>query len=181
MPQNTGVKNRINYFERLVKEDAKFSKNDEEYGEYLSSLGMLVGLTNEIYGENDGKLDKEKYEALVRQYLDVMQKSIDYKEKSTDKTRMSIVNYIQKVISKDLKALNDLDKEKPGNIKNIFETSRTMKVVVSSEMTHRVGGQLSDRFPIKNGEKKGFFTARIDTAQDEKWKIVLNSVKELKL
>ena len=29
MPQNTGVKNRINYFERLVKEDAKFSKNDE--------------------------------------------------------------------------------------------------------------------------------------------------------
>lgn len=181
MPQNTGVKNRINYFERLVKEDAKFAVNDEKYGEYLKSLGTLVGLTNEIYGENDGKLDKEKYEALVRQYLDVMQKSIDYKEKSTDKTRMSIVNYIQKVISKDLKALNDLDKEKPGNIKNIFETSRTMKVVVSSEMTHRVGGQLSDRFPMKNGDKKGFFTARIDTAQDEKWKKVLNSVKDLKL
>ena len=181
MPQNTGVKNRINYFERLVKEDAKFAVNDEKYGEYLKSLGTLVGLTNEIYGENDGKLDKEKYEALVRQYLDVMQKSIDYKENSTDKTRMSIVNYIQKVISKDLKALNDLDKEKPGNIKNIFETSRTMKVVVSSDMTHRVGGQLSDRFPIKNGDKKGFFTARIDTAQDEKWKKVLNSVKELKL
>ena len=97
MPQNTGVKNRINYFERLVKEDAKFAVNDEKYGEYLKSLGTLVGLTNEIYGENDGKLDKEKYEALVRQYLDVMQKSIDYKEKSTDKTRMSIVNYIQKV------------------------------------------------------------------------------------
>jgi hypothetical protein len=48
-------------------------------------------------------------------------------------------------------------------------------------MTHRVCGQLSDRFPIKNGDKKGFFTARIDTAQDEKWKKVLNSVKELKL
>ena len=78
MPQNTGVKNRINYFERLVKEDAKFAVNDEKYGEYLKSLGMLVGLTNEIYGENDGKLDKDKYEALVRQYLDVMQKSIDY-------------------------------------------------------------------------------------------------------
>ena len=181
MPQNTGVKNRIKYIDRLVKEDAKFAENDKEYGEYLKSLGTLVGLTNQIYDENAGKLDKEKYEVLVRQYLDVMQKSIDYKENSTDKTRMSIVNYIQKVISKDLKALNDLDKENPGNIKNIFETSRTMKVVVSSEMTHRVGGQLSDRFPIKNGDKKGFFTARIDTAQDEKWKKVLNSVKELKL
>ena len=45
MPQNTGVKNRINYFERLVKEDAKFAVNDEKYGEYLKSLGTLVGLT----------------------------------------------------------------------------------------------------------------------------------------
>ena len=49
MPQNTGVKNRINYFERLVKEDAKFAVNDEKYGEYLKSLGTLVGLTNQIY------------------------------------------------------------------------------------------------------------------------------------
>ena len=65
-----------------------------------------------------------------------------------------------KVISKDLKALNNLDKENPGMIDDAFETSRAVKVEVSESLTNRVGGQMSDRFPMKSSKgKKGFFTA----------------------
>ena len=50
MPQNTGVKNRINYFERLVKEDAKFAVNDEKYGEYHAERNALLKCKEDVHG-----------------------------------------------------------------------------------------------------------------------------------
>ena len=182
MPKFTGIKNRAEYLEKLIKEDEEIGKKDTLYGEYLKSLSRLVALTNTIYEEKDGELDKDSYDLIIKQYLDVTQKCGEYKEKGPDKTRVSVVDYIQKVISKDLMALNNLNKENPGNIRDAFETSRTVKVVVPTDLSHRVGGQMSDRFPMRSTDgKKGFFTARVDTAQDEKWKEIYTAIEKVGL
>ena len=57
MPKLTGIKNRAEYLEKLIKEDEEIGKKDTLYGEYLKSLSRLVALTNTIYEEKDGELD----------------------------------------------------------------------------------------------------------------------------
>ena len=182
MPKTTGIKNRAEYLKRLFVEDKKIAGKDKEYGEYLNSLSELLALTDAIYDEKGGKLDKASHEALVNQYLKVAQKSSEYKTKGKSKTRANVVDYIQKVISKDLKALNSIDKENPGMLQDAFESSRAVKVEVPADLSNRVGGQMSDRFPMKSANgKKGYFTARTHTAQDEKWNQILDSIEALGL
>ena len=55
MPKLTGIKNRAEYLEKLIKEDEEIGKKDTLYGEYLKSLSRLVALTNTIYEEKDGQ------------------------------------------------------------------------------------------------------------------------------
>ena len=94
----------------------------------------------------------------MNKYLEVAELGNVYKEKGTDKTRVTVVNHILKVVSKDLKALNSMDKENPGMIDDAFEKSRAAKVELPESLTNRVGGQMSDRFPMKDSKsgKKDF-------------------------
>ena len=110
MPKKTGIINREEYLQRLFKEDSKIAKKDKEYGEYLNSLSTLLKITNDVYEQNGGKLDKDSYDKLVKQYVDVANKAVTYMEKKTSPARANVVEYIQKIVSKDLMALNSLDK-----------------------------------------------------------------------
>ena len=182
MPKKTGIINREEYLQRLFKEDSKIAKKDQEYGNYLNSLSRLLMITNEIYAKKNGKLDKESYENLVKQYVDVANKAVTYMEKKTSPARANVVEYIQKIVSKDLMALNSLDKNNPGMLDDAFEASRAMRVEIPQELSHRVGGQMSDRFPVKsNLGAKGYFTARTSAAQDAKWDKLLKSIGEIGL
>lgn len=182
MVGNTGIQNRSKYLQRVLKEDEKIAGKDEAYRTYLDSLSLLVKMTNDVYTKDSGQLNKKSLEDLKNQYLDVAQKSHEYKVNSKDKTRVTVVDHIFKVISKDLKALNTMDKEHPGKIDDAFEESRAMKVELSESLTTRVGGQMSDRFPVKSYHgKKGFFTARTDTAQDKKWEKIFDAIGKYKL
>lgn len=182
MAGDTGIKNRSNYIQRILKEDKKLRDKDALYGAYLQALEQLAEMTDDIYEEKKGRLDKKSHENLIKKYLEVAELGNEYKEKGTDKTRVTVVDYMLKVISKDLKALNSMDKENPGLIDDAFEKSRAVKVEVSENLTHRVGGQMSDRFPMKSIDgKKGFFTARTDTAKDKKWEELFTFIKELGL
>ena len=103
-------------------------------------------------------------------------------EKKTSPARANVVEYIQKIVSKDLMSLNSLDKDNPGMLDAAFEASRAMRVEIPQEVSHRVGGQMSDRFPVKsNLGAKGYFTARTSAAQDAKWDKLLNSIGEIDL
>ena len=183
MAGNTGIKNRSEYIQRLLKEDKKLRGKDALYGAYLQALEELAKMTNAIYEENEGQLDKKSHGDLVNKYLEVAELGNVYKEKGTDKTRVTVVNHILKVVSKDLKALNSMNKENPGMIDDAFEKSRAAKVELPESLTNRVGGQMSDRFPMKDSKsgKKGFFTARTDTAQDQKWEKIFDSIEKLGL
>ena len=181
MPKNTGIKNRAEYIQRILKEDKGLRKKDEAYNLYLEALNELMIATNEIY-EKNGEMDKKSYKNLVEKYLNVVSSGNSYKTDSESKVRLNIVNHIHKIISRDIKALNNLDKEHPGNIEAAFETARAIKVEVSQELTYSVGGSMSDRFPMKNGNgKRGFFTARSITANDEKWNEMVQSVEKIGL
>jgi hypothetical protein len=183
MAGNTGIKNRSEYIQRLLKEDKKLKGKDVLYGAYLQALEQLAKMTNAIYEKNEGRLDKKSHGDLVNKYLEVAELGNIYKEKGTDKTRVTVVDHMLKVISKDLKALNSMDKEKPGLIDDAFEMSRAVKVEVSENLTRRVGGQMSDRFPMKSsdGKKKGYFTARTDTAKDKQWEELFAAIEKIKL
>ena len=183
MAGNTGIKNRSEYIQRLLKEDKKLKGKDVLYGAYLQALEQLAKMTNAIYEENEGRLDKKSHGDLVNKYLEVAELGNIYKEKGTDKTRVTVVDHMLKVISKDLKALNSMDKENPGLIDDAFEMSRAVKVEVSENLTRRVGGQMSDRFPMKSsdGKKKGYFTARTDTAKDKQWEELFAAIEKIKL
>ena len=185
MPNKSGIKNRMEYVERILAEDEKLGLKDAAYGKYLQALTNLALQTNEIYA-NGGTLTKDSYESLVKAYLDVTEKANAYKVSTLDSesiTRMNVVNHIQKIISRDIKALNNMDKENPGKIDTVFENSRTVKVNVPEGFASKVGGQMSDRFAMVSPDgKKGFFTVRTDTAKDEKWKdIIDNQIKPLNL
>ena len=183
MAGNTGIKNRSEYIQRLLKEDKKLRGKDVLYGAYLQALEQLAQMTNTVYEENEGRLDKKSHGDLVNKYLEVAELGNIYKEKGTDKTRVTVVDHMLKVISKDLKALNSMDKENPGLIDDAFEMSRAVKVEVSENLTRRVGGQMSDRFPMKSsdGKKKGYFTARTDTAKDKQWEELFAAIGKIKL
>ena len=176
MPKNTGIKNREQYINKVLREDKSFIGKNTPYGRYLASLKELARQTNEIF-EKDGYMDKVSYENLLNQYMAVAKNSIDFRDSAESQTRRNVVEHIFKLISRDIKALNSMDKENPGNIKNAFESSRAVTVKVPQEMTHKVGGQASDRFPMKNAEgKKGFFTARTDTAHDKDWNQLIDTI-----
>ena len=68
MAGHTGIKNRAEYLQRLLKEDRRLGNKDEAYGEYLSSLSTLLVMTKDIYDKQQGKLDKKSLEDLVTQY-----------------------------------------------------------------------------------------------------------------
>ena len=185
MPKNTGIKNRLDYINRVLAEDKKLADEDKVYGAYITALTNLAAQTNEVYA-NEGNLTKDSYEKLVKAYLDVTEKANAYKVSTLDSesiTRMNVVNHIQKIISRDIKALNNMNKENPGKIDTVFENSRAVKVNVPEGFASKVGGQMSDRFAMVSPDgKKGFFTVRTDTAKDEKWQdIIDNKIKPLDL
>ena len=182
MPKKTGIINREEYLQRLFKEDSKIAKKDKKYGEYLNSLSALLKITNDVYEQNGGKLDKDSYDKLVKQYVDVANKAVAYMEKKTSPARANVVEYIQKIVSKDLMSLNSLDKDNPGMLDAAFEASRAMRIEIPQELSHRVGGQMSDRFPVKsNYGVKGYFTARTSAAQDDKWNKLVDSIEKIGL
>ena len=182
MPKKTGIINREEYLQRLFKEDSKIAKKDKKYGEYLNSLSALLKITNDVYEQNGGKLDKDSYDKLVKQYVDVANKAVAYMEKKTSPARANVVEYIQKIVSKDLMSLNRLDKDNPGMLDAAFEASRAMRIEIPQELSHRVGGQMSDRFPVKsNYGVKGYFTARTSAAQDDKWNKLVDSIEKIGL
>ena len=88
MGGNTGIQNRKEYLQRLLKEDKRMGDKDEAYAKYLSSLSVLLIMTNDIYKEKKGKLDKKSYQDLVNQYLDVAQKGNEYKEKAKEAKKL---------------------------------------------------------------------------------------------
>ena len=181
MPKNTGIKSSEDYLKRLLEEDKKIAGKDNPYGRYLTSLTKLMELTNEIY-EAGGKLDKDLHQKIVKQYMDVAQKGVEYKEKKIIQTRRNVVDHLQKIISKDLKAFISMDKENPGMIDDAFDASRAVKVVVSQELSHKIGAQSSDRFPMKSIDgTKGYFTARTDTAHESDWKEIIDSISQIGL
>ena len=181
MPKNTGIKSSEDYLKRLLEEDKKIAGKDNPYGRYLTSLTKLMELTNEIY-EAGGKLDKDLHQKIVKQYMDVAQKGVEYKEKKIIQTRRNVVDHLQKIISKDLKAFISMDKENPGMIDDAFAASRAVKVVVSQELSHKIGAQSSDRFPMKSIDgTKGYFTARTDTAHESDWKEIIDSISQIEL
>ena len=135
-----------------------------------------------LIAETDGKLDKDSYDKLVKQYVDVANKAVAYMEKKTSPARENVVEYIQKIVSKDLMSLNRLDKDNPGMLDAAFEASRAMRIEIPQELSHRVGGQMSDRFPVKsNYGVKGYFTARTSAAQDDKWNKLVDSIEKIGL
>ena len=71
MAGNTGIKNRSEYIQRLLKEDKKLKGKDVLYGAYLQALEQLAKMTNAIYEENEGRLDKKSHGDLVNKYLEV--------------------------------------------------------------------------------------------------------------
>ena len=137
MAGNTGIKNRSEYIQRLLKEDKKLKGKDVLYGAYLQALEQLSKMTNAIYEKNEGRLDKKSHGDLVNKYLEVAELGNIYKEKGTDKTRVTVVDHMLKVISKDLKALNSMNKENPGLIDDAFEMSRAVKVEPFSDEIFR--------------------------------------------
>lgn len=176
MPKKTGIKNREEYIERVLKEDKGHIGKDTPYGRYLSALKELVRQTDEIF-KNGGYMDKDSYENLVNRYMSVARHSIEYRDKGESNTRRNVVDHIFKLISKDLKALNSMDKENPGNIKTAFEASRAVIVKVPENLSHKVGGQASDRFPMKTADgKKGFFTARTVAANEKGWNELMDTI-----
>ena len=176
MPNNTGIKNREKYIERVLKEDKGHIGKNTPYGRYLGALKELVRQTNELF-EQGGYMDKDSYEQLVNQYMAVARHSIEFRDSGDSQTRRNVVEHIFKLISKDLKALNNMDKENPGNIRKAFEASRAVIVKVPDGLSHKVGGQSSARFPMKTVDgKKGFFTARSDTANEKGWNELIDSI-----
>lgn len=182
MAKQTGIKNRMEYLERVINKGAGFSGSGTPYEDYLDSLSDLVSYTNQIYDDYDGMLSKDSLKALVEKYQEVAQLGMNYKQYDEAGPRVNVVDYLQKIISKDLKALTNLDPENPGMIDDAFETSRAIRVEVPTSLSHRVGGQASDRFPMKSTDgAKGFFTARTDTANDAKWNKLLDSIVKMNL
>lgn len=177
MKRSSGIISHDKYLQKLFEEDAKIAKKDSDYQKYLTSLTTLLATTNKIY-DNGGMLEPKDYDDLMSQYLDAVQKGIDYRDSKGSKARKNVVEYINKILSKDLKALRDADRNKLKYIDDIFSVSRTVKVKVPQELTHKVGGEMSERFPMKSKTgKRGFFTSRTDTANEAKWEQLFKKIE----
>ena len=160
----TFLQRNVSYYQRIIAE-GKNSPQYENYKKVCEELEKLVVLSNQLNEENR-KLSENEFNNLKQTYAQVQQAFDNYFEDETnfkglEVSRAGILKDILKVLKKDIKELDACDPKEPGTLSEIIDRSRSHMIEISEKDITTIGGNLSERIPIKSNKgPKGFFTRK---------------------
>ena len=137
-------------------------------------LEGLVNISNQL-NEANRKLTEEEFNNLKQIYAQTENAFNDYfkdeaKFKGLEVSRAGILKDILKVLKKDIKELDACDPKEPGTLSEIIDRSRSHMITISEKDISTIGGNLSERIPIKSNKgPKGFFTRKTYFNPDNEW------------
>ena len=169
----TFLQRNVSYYERIIAE-GKNSPQYENYKKVCEELEKLVNLSNQL-NEKNHKLNEEEFNNLKNQYVQTETLFNNYLEnenqfKSLEISRAGIIKDIFKILQKDINELNACDPKEPGTLSEIIDRSRSHMITISEKDISTIGGNLSERIPIKSNKgPKGFFTRKTYFDPDNEW------------
>ena len=169
----TYLQRNTSYYQRIIAE----GKNSPQYHNYkkiCEELEKLVNTSNQL-SEANRKLSETEFNNLKQTYAQVQQAFDDYfgheaDFKGLEVSRAGILKDILKVLKKDIKELEACDPKEPGTLSEIIDRSRSHMIEISEKDITTIGGNLSERIPIKSNKgPKGFFTRKTVFNPDNEW------------
>lgn len=169
----TYLQRNTSYYQRIIAE----GKNSPQYHNYkkiCEELEKLVNTSNQL-SEANRKLSETEFNNLKQTYAQVQQTFDDYfgheaDFKGLEVSRAGIMKDILKVLKKDIKELEACDPKEPGTLSEIIDRSRSHMIEISEKDITTIGGNLSERIPIKSNKgPKGFFTRKTHFNPDNEW------------
>jgi hypothetical protein len=169
----TFLQRNVSYYQRIIAE-GKNSPQYENYKKVCEELEKLVVLSNQLNEENR-KLSEAEFNNLKQLYAQTENAFNDYFKdeadfKGLEVSRAGILKDILKVLKKDIKELDACDPKEPGTLSEIIDRSRSHMIEISEKDISTIGGNLSERIPIKSNKgPKGFFTRKTHFNPDNEW------------
>ncbi len=169
----TYLQRNISYYERIIAE-GKNSPQYQNYKKVCEELEGLVNISNQL-NEANRKLSEAEFNNLKQMYAQTEKAFDDYfKEEANFKgleiSRAGILKDILKVLKKDIKELDACNPKEPGTLSEIIDRSRSHMIEISEKDITTIGGNLSERIPIKSNKgPKGFFTRKTVFNPDNEW------------
>ena len=169
----TFLQRNVSYYQRIIAEGKK-SPQYENYKKVCEELEGLVNISNQL-NEANRKLTGEEFNNLKQMYAQTEKAFDDYFKdeanfKGLEVSRAGILKDILKVLKKDIKELDACDPKEPGTLSEIIDRSRSHMIEISEKDISTIGGNLSERIPIKSNKgPKGFFTRKTYFNPDNEW------------
>ena len=169
----TYLQRNVSYYERIIAE-GKNSPQYQNYKKVCEELEGLVNISNQL-NEANRKLSEAEFNNLKQLYAQTEKAFDDYfKEEANFKglevSRAGILKDILKVLKKDIKELDACDPKEPGTLSEIIDRSRSHMITISEKDISTIGGNLSERIPIKSNKgPKGLFTRKTYFNPDNEW------------
>ena len=169
----TYLQRNVSYYQRIIAE----GKNSPQYANYKNvceELEKLVNISNQL-SEANRKLSETEFNNLKQIYAQTENAFNDYFKdeanfKGLEVSRAGILKDILKVLKKDINELNACNPKEPGTLSEIIDRSRSHMITISEKDISTIGGNLSERIPIKSNKgPKGFFTRKTYFNPDNEW------------
>ena len=169
----TYLQRNTSYYQRIIAE----GKNSPQYANYkkvCEELEKLVNTSNQL-SEANRKLSETEFNNLKQIYAQTENAFNDYFKdeanfKGLEVSRAGILKDILKVLKKDINELNACNPKEPGTLSEIIDRSRSHMITISEKDISTIGGNLSERIPIKSNKgPKGFFTRKTYFNPDNEW------------
>ena len=169
----TYLQRNTSYYQRIIAE-GKNSPQYQNYKKICEELEKLVDTSNQL-SEANRKLSETEFNDLKQKYAQTENAFNDYFKdeanfKGLEVSRAGILKDILKVLKKDIKELDVCDPKEPGTLSEIIDRSRSHMITISEKDISTIGGNLSERIPIKSNKgPKGFFTRKTYFNPDNEW------------
>ena len=169
----TNLQRNTSLYEKIIK-DAENSPHAKDYQDVCKKLKKLVEISKNLKN-NSRKMTPDQYKTLTESYEKVKAACDGYFQKQNEfsdfeKKRAEIFQDIATVLEKDIAVLKSCDPKAPISLSEVWEKSRTHRIILNKDKLETVGGALSSRKPIRlNDGRKGFFTPINTYNQDAKW------------
>ena len=169
----TFLQRNVSYYQRIIAE-GKNSPQYENYKKVCEELEKLVDTSNQL-SEANRKLSETEFNDLKQKYAQTENAFNDYFKdeanfKGLEVSRAGILKDILKVLKKDIKELDACNPKEPGTLSEIIDRSRSHMIEISEKDITTIGGNLSERIPIKSNKgPKGFFTRKTYFNPDNEW------------
>ena len=169
----TYLQRNVSYYQRIIAE-GKNSPHYHNYKKICEELEKLVNTSNQL-SEANRKLSETEFNDLKQKYAQTENAFNDYFKdeanfKGLEVSRAGILKDILKVLKKDIKELDACDPKEPGTLSEIIDRSRSHMIEISEKDITTIGGNLSERIPIKSNKgPKGFFTRKTYFNPDNEW------------